>query len=523
MAFLLLLRRTFIHGGNFDYMTRILICMAAILCFAPVAARGDVSVFVMESLGVAGEFTGSGHTAVYFSNICAESPTQLRICKPGEQGAVISSYPSFGDDVEREWIAVPILGFLYGIDDESDMPLYANGKIRLFLRDNFRQTHMRDLIPDSPDGAIPEGGWKKMLTTGFNRDIYSFNIRTTPEEDLQFLARFRERPVDGEFKAFTRNCADFTKKVINSYFPGAAKKDFINDFGITTPKAVARSVSRYATKRPDRQFNIVKYSQIHGPIWRSSDNRNFTEKALVSKKYLVPSLTFYPPIFVGFAAAYLTTGRFSVAGTYKKYAGPEMARLNFQESTLKKSKDRSSAAKLTLAEIAKKKEAERLTLLGDRRTWMLYRSYFDPIVKRAIRDGYFRDMKEVKSFFRDLELQSEPAKDEDGGLILKVDNYGMERTLGLTRSNIMDSRSDRELAFKLVIAKIYADLNAKDKDRSSLIDFRENWHLLGQLAAELSSNPERLATLKGRGPFLKSPPPRDLGRSLQKAFIAVTQ
>ena len=28
----------------------------------------------------------------------------------------------------------------------------------------------------------------------------------------------------------TRNCADFTRRVINAYFPGATGPDYINDF-----------------------------------------------------------------------------------------------------------------------------------------------------------------------------------------------------------------------------------------------------------------------------------------------------
>ena len=41
---------------------------------------------------------------------------------------------------------------------------------------------------------------------------------------------------------------------------------FINDFGITTPKAIARSFKNYATKRPNLLFHIEKYSQIDGTI-----------------------------------------------------------------------------------------------------------------------------------------------------------------------------------------------------------------------------------------------------------------
>ncbi len=504
-------------------MKRGLYCFVLFLLLAPVAARADVSLFVLESLGVAGEFTGSGHTAIYFSNICADGPTALRLCVPGEHGAVISSYPNFSENLDREWIAVPVFAFLYGVERADDIPLYANGKVRNFLRENFRQNHMQSAIPDTADGSMPAGAWQTMLSMAFNRDVYSFNIKTTAREDALFLQKFRERPVDGKFNAFSRNCADFSKKVINFYFPGATKRDLINDFGITTPKALARSFTRYASSRPERMFNVTKVSQVHGPIWRSNDNRNFTEKALVSKKYLVPSLFFYPPLFAGFAAAYLVTGRFSVHGTYKKYAGADIALLNLESSKSKNSEESESAKRASLREIAKQKEAERLGIMGDRRTWSLYNSYLRPILNTAIARGLFKDEKEIKTFFRDLELQSTPALDENGSPILKVKYYGEELILGLTRANILKPDSDRELAYKLMLAKLAADINSREKDRNSLEDFKADWGLLGRLRQELDTSPERLLAHQSRGRFLKSPPDLNIKRELQKAFIIITQ
>lgn len=59
----------------------------------PIGAQADVSLLVLEAMGVAGEYTGSGHTAVYLSNVCLETPVKLRLCRPDEHGIVISSYP----------------------------------------------------------------------------------------------------------------------------------------------------------------------------------------------------------------------------------------------------------------------------------------------------------------------------------------------------------------------------------------------------------------------------------------------
>jgi hypothetical protein len=371
---------------------------------------------------------------------------------------------------------------------------------------------------------MPEGGWRTMLTMAFNRDIYSFNVKTTMEEDAQFLKEFNSSTDKGEFNSFTRNCADFTRKVINRYFPGAAHRDVINDFGITTPKAVAKSLTSYASDRPQRLFYITKYSQVAGPIWRSYDNRSFTEKALTSKKYLIPSLVFYPPVFAVFAGAYLTTGRFNVHQTYKEYATPQIAQLNLDKRVGKETENAHHTSILTSKEIAERKRAERLRLFGDRQLWDGYKANFAPVLKSAVAQGLFQDKEEVTTFFRDLEIQSEPAFDAVGSPILKVRYYSEERTLGITRNNILGTNSDQELAYKLILAKISANLNAREKDRSSLEEFRADWELMRRLSASLAASSKNLPMIaKNRGRFLKVPIKTDAKRGLFKAFLNITR
>lgn len=505
-------------------MKKCLFSLVLVLLFIPTTARADVSLFLLESVGVAGEFTGSGHTAIYFSNICAEGPTRLRLCQPGEQGAVISNYPDFGKISSQEWMAIPVISYLYGVEHERDIPLYANGKVRNFLRENYRKKNLAGIVPDNPDGTMPEGGWRTMLTMAFNRDIYSFNVKTTIEEDAQFLREFNSSTGKGEFNSLTRNCADFARKVINRYFPGAARRDVINDFGITTPKALAKSLTSYATDRPQRLFNITKYSQVSGPIWRSYDNRSFTEKALTSKKYLIPSVVFYPPVFAVFAGAYLTTGRFNVDRTYREYATPGIARLNLDKQVRDESQDESHASEISLKQIAERKKAERARLFGDRQLWEGYKANFTPVLKGAIAEGLFQDKEELTTFFRDLEIQSEPSFDADGAPILKVRYYGEERILGITRHNILSTSSDQELAYKLMLAKIYANLNAPEKDRVSLEEFRADWELMRGLSARLAASSKNLPALaKKRGRFLQEPIKTDAKRGLFKTFLSITR
>jgi hypothetical protein len=502
-------------------MKKCLFSLALILIFLPTVSRADVSLFMLESVGVAGEFTGSGHTAIYFSNICAEGPTRLRLCQPGEQGAVISNYPDFVKSSPNEWLAIPVISYLYGVENERNIPLYANGKLRNFLRETYRKKYLSSIVPDKADGTMPEGGWRTMLTMAFNRDIYSFNVKTTIEEDTQFLKEFNSSTGKGEFNSFTRNCADFARKVINRYFPGAARRDVINDFGITTPKAIAKSLTSYASGRPERLFNIAKYSQVAGPIWRSYDNTSFTEKALKSKKYLIPALVFYPPLYAVFAGAYLVTGRFNVHRTYKEYATPQIARIRLDEHLGKDVNGENHGGVMTPAE---RKKTERSRVFGDTQLWDGYRANFHPVLELAIAQSLFQDRKEVATFFRDLEIQSEPSFDADGSLILKVRYYGQERTLGITRDTILSANSDRELAYKLMLAKIYADLNAPEKNRSSLVDFREDWELMRRLSSSMGTpSKDFLAVIKKRGRFLETPIKPSVERKLFKTFLSVTR
>lgn len=496
-----------------------LACIFSIVLI-PGKARADVSLIVLEAIGVAGEYTGSGHTAVYLSNICADGPVSLRLCRAGEQGVVLSSYPSFGEGVPYEWMAVPVLPYLYGVENERDIPLYANGDVRIFLREEYRRRHLSTFLRDNGGVTMPEGRWQTMLTSVFNRDVYSFNIRTSIDEDKKFLDEFNSLPNVNKFNSFSRNCADFTRKLINRYFPGAAKRDVINDFGITTPKAVARSFTRYIRVRPERLMHITRHTQVAGPIWRSSDNRNFTEMAFKSKKYLIPSLIFDPRVLVVSSALYFLTGRYNLYETYREHATAEIAGLKLEKHFLSDVRRDQRERGKTAREIEDRMERQRLKLLGDSETWDAYKKAFAPVLWNAVEQGLFRDTDEIKTFFRDLELQSDPAFDPDGGLILKVKYYGEDRTLGITRRNIVSPGSDRELAYKLMVAKIYAELNASAKNRGTLEVFKADWKLMRQLFADPPFSLPMAA--RNRGRFLEKVPPTSLKRKMEKLVIAIT-
>ena len=76
-----------------------------------------------EPFGLFGFLNPTGHDAVYFQRICAETPVKLRRCAPGENGAVITRYQGIA---EYDWIAMPLLPYLYAVENGSEVPVRAD-------------------------------------------------------------------------------------------------------------------------------------------------------------------------------------------------------------------------------------------------------------------------------------------------------------------------------------------------------------------------------------------------------------
>jgi len=455
-------------------------------------ASADVSLLVQEAAGGSGEFTGSGHVALYFSNICAETPVILRGCRDGEQGAVLSAYPTWGVSVPYKWLALPLNVFLYGVEGENNIPLYANGEIRRMLREEYRRRAMRGIIPDMPDGSLPEGRWTEIIGSTINRDVYGLTVSTTPEQDVRFLESFNRIPNTYHFNTMSDNCADFARETINLIFPHATHRDVLNDFGMTTPKALARTFTRYASARPKLLFRVVKYSQIDGPVRRSFNIRNFSEKGLVSKKYFLTMATTNPPLYGVFAVTYFMTGWYRLDHQYHEVPSLAVAELKV-DSMLPVRPDFRAPDDISVgkhrAEIEHRIIALREETFGKSDFWNEYRNTFKPMLAEARKRGLFLDSAELQTFYKDLELQSEPALDANGGVILHVNDRGVIRTLGVTWANISESDSDPVLAYKLMLAKVNYILSAPARNRVSVAELAKDLALLQSLNAKVRSLP----------------------------------
>ncbi|MDH3492613.1 MAG: hypothetical protein OEM82_03620 [Acidobacteriota bacterium] len=493
----------------------------AFLIFINIPVHADISLLIHEAKGFSGETTGAGHSAVYLSDVCADPPPFiLRKCRDGEsRGTVIATYPGFGATNEYDWFAMPLIAYLYGVDNEAQIPLYANGEIRLLVRETIRQKYLSDLVPRAADGSLPRGRWVEIIGTALNRDLYAFTVRTTPEQDEQLIKIYSKLEKGSSFNVFYKNCADFTKDIMNLYFPKSTQRDAINDFTMTTPKALARSFTKYAKKRPELLLRVSKYAQLDGTIMRSFGNRNFTETAFTSKKYVITEALTMPILIPIFAGTYFATGYFSIDKAYHKYPSIEAARLNLAK---KNRKYRLSFAEPLESDesIKNRREAEKLRVFGSKEGWKKYRDALKPLIAKAIQEKLFADEKEVKSFFRDLEHQSEPFYDANGDLTLRVSNYGNEDLLGLTRTSILGPDTDVRLAYKMMLVKLKAELDSSKKNRVTYYELQENWQLLMELQKRSAALPPVQNQTNTR--FLTNKKNTPTSKKIKKIFREIT-
>ena len=66
----------------------VLLALIAIVGVARAHAR-ETALLLEEPFGHFGGMNPTGHAAMYLSDVCAETPTELRQCMPGENGVVL--------------------------------------------------------------------------------------------------------------------------------------------------------------------------------------------------------------------------------------------------------------------------------------------------------------------------------------------------------------------------------------------------------------------------------------------------
>lgn len=298
----------------------------ALLFFAVARGQAQAALLMEEPYGFFGAVNPTGHTAVYFERVCAETPVKLRRCEPGEMGAVISRYQGMAG---YDWIAIPLIPYLYSVEDADAVPEKVDKETVRRLRDKYHEAHLMSLGDDLPEGGFLRGGWKELIGVAYERRIYAFRFETTEDQDDAFIARMNDDANNTHFQLLFNNCADFARVVLNEYFPGTFKRSIFPDAGMTTPKQITYKLVRYSKKHPEQNLVVFEIPQIPGYRHLSRANKSISE-SLVTTVYAVPLAIVNPYLAGGLFVDYLVRGRFHPIPKHPQLLGPD----NLAELTL---------------------------------------------------------------------------------------------------------------------------------------------------------------------------------------------
>ena len=427
-----------------------------LLHFAIPRASADVGVILNESLDEDFDrISSTGHSAIFFSRICPESAVKLRLCRPGELGSVMSNYVNIGEDQPYEWNIVPLNIYLYGVEDPRNRPLFASYRLKHLLEERYRRKYLSDYCTTESCMTSTKSEWREMVAATMIRGVYIFAVHTTVEQDQQLVAEFNNSINKNHFNGVTRNCADFTKHIINLYFPHSAHADYLNDFGMTSPKAVARTFTHYGLHRPQSDFRVMHFAQIPGVTKRSRTVRSGTEQLFHSGKLLVPMalISYYTVPVV--TVSYFTTARFNAQKEFEQHAAAQMpspdASLGYPEQ-----------------------------IAGTEADWKRLRRTFDSLAEES---GLGKKRKQSNRFFKRFDQDGVPSIDENGAAWIDIEGDGKSANLGMSASNVLARSSDSALSYEFLLARVDHILSSPARGRETMIEFNEDWARLQRAAA----------------------------------------
>ncbi|MBV9061599.1 MAG: hypothetical protein JOY77_01565, partial [Alphaproteobacteria bacterium] len=377
-----------------------------------------------------GIFAGTGHAAVYLSRVCADSPTVLRRCLPGERGTVISRYHGIAG---HDWLAVPLIPYLYAVENPEDVPLFADSRLVAFLR---RQYLDRLPLPaEKPAGSEPR---YQLAGSAYDRTLYGFRIRTRPEQDDQLIATLNASANAPSYELLRSNCADFVKQIVNFYYPRAVHRSILADLAVMTPKQAAKSLVSYSHRHPEVQLTSFIIPQVPG-LRRSRPVHGVVESLVLAKKYVTPVLLFHPFMVGAVEAAYWTGWRFDPAKGALIF-NPDDSRLGLEQP-------------LT--------SAERHS----------YASQLNRIKKANAEASEVADWRKLQSHAA-LELDSR------GQAFREVALGGRMVPVGLCRGNALQLSAPPELVEDLLVTRLEAELKPAKPMRTSGEQVESDWKLL---------------------------------------------
>jgi len=433
---------------HLQFLSRTAAAILLLLSACSAFAGSSATLLLEEPYGTLGFFTGTGHAAVYLSGVCAETPLRLRPCAPGENGVVISRYNGVGG---YDWVAIPLIPYLYAVERAEDIPLFADAKMTAFLRDRYRRSYLEAVAPDIRNGETPGGNWYELVGSSYDRTIYGFEIETTPQQDLALMSRLNSSPNVSHFHTASRNCADFAKDIINFYYPKAVHRSVFADVGMTTPKQTAKMMTRFSTRHPEIQFSRIVIPQVPGSMPRSTTAHGVVESFFKSKKYIVPSAV-VSPIFAGCVA-----GVYFISG----------------EGHFKPARD----ANVFVAGGVPQSPVDR----EDLRAYQLQ-------LKHYIAGAYPENSAHhIEKSWERLQANSRPALDAQGRPMLEMQIGDKSVRIGIAPGNVMSGNAPPTLVRQLLEARLESELRHPSPYSLSEGEVERDWALLHQAASHADS------------------------------------
>ena len=445
-------------NGFIQPMRRIFSLLAVMALACASLSAASATLLLEEPYGNLGFFTATGHAAVYLSGVCAQTPLVLRRCAPGETGVVLSRYDGVAG---YDWVAIPLIPYLYAVERPEDVPLFADARMVAFLRDHYRRAHLEYLIPDRYDGEVPGGNWYELVGSSYDRTIYGFEIETTAKQDDALIRKLNSSPNVSHFHLVSHNCADFAKGIMNFYFPKSLHRSIVADVGMTTPKQIAKMLARFSDRHPELESSRLIISQVPGGMPRSTAVHGVVESFLKSKKYIVPSAV-VSPIFAGcVAAVYVGTGagRFDPSRNAMVFvvgSGPEQP-------------------------------------LGreDRRA-------FQDQLKHYLAGAYPEESgKRVDRAWEKLQSKATAEVDQQGRPVLQMQVDGSPVLVGATAENISASGAPPQLVRQLLEARLQSELTRGSVHGITESEVERDWKLLQQT---VSQSDDHLTARSGQRP-----------------------
>ncbi len=406
-------------------------CGILISICSPQHLSAQATLLLEEPYSYDGTFAGTGHAAVYLSRVCAETPTELRHCRPGETGVVISRYHGVAG---RDWLAVPLMGYLYAVNHPDDVPLYADSKLVALLRERYLGAML--LPAEKQAGDEPR---YQLAGSAYDRTLYGFRFATRPEQDDQLIRWLNSSPNSETYALLKRNCADFVKQIVNFYYPHAVHRSVIADLGVMTPKQAAKSLVHSGKRHPEMHLTTFIIPQVPG-LKRSKPVHGVIESVVLAKKYVTPVLLFHPFVVGTVEAAYWAGWRFNPAkGAY--IFDPDSPDLG--------------------------RSIER-PLTAEQR-----RAYEDMVAAARKAASESEDVPSWKT----VATEARPKLDAEGHPYLEVALEGETIPVGLCRANALRFSGSPELVQELALTRMELELKSKKPARISEKELKRDWQL----------------------------------------------